>query len=68
MRRNDTKEASNIMKAYGISVMSRAELVILEAIQLVEAMGADPNLTNAVSLLVDARARVAEYIDSRVKE
>lgn len=40
-----------------------AELAIRKAVDEVEAMGADPKLTNAVILLGEAREMVADFID-----
>lgn len=40
-----------------------AEKAIYDAVQIVEAMGADPRLTEAVNLLAEARARVADFVD-----
>jgi hypothetical protein len=40
-----------------------AERAIFDAVQLVEQMGADVRLTDAVILLGKARERVADYID-----
>jgi hypothetical protein len=43
--------------------MTIAELAILNAVQLVEEMGADVRLTNAVNLLAIAREQVADFVD-----
>ena len=51
MRRNDLLE------------MTAAELQIREAILLVEKMGADLRLTDAVVLLGRAQSKVADFID-----
>lgn len=40
-----------------------AELAIRDAIQVVEAVGADPLLTEAVILLGRAKDKVADYVD-----
>ena len=46
-----------------ITRMTPAELAIREAILAVEAVGADIRLTEAVILLVDARERLADFVD-----
>ena len=46
-----------------ITRMTPAELAIREAILAVEAVGADVRLTEAVILLVDARERLADFVD-----
>jgi len=51
MRRNDLME------------MTAAELQIREATMLVEQMGADSRLTDAVVLLERAQSKVADFID-----
>ncbi len=43
--------------------MTTAELAIFNAVQLVEEMGADVRLTNAVNLLARAREQVADFVD-----
>lgn len=43
---------------------SPGERAIHDAVQVVEAMGADPRLTDAVVLLQAARDSVADYMDS----
>lgn len=40
-----------------------AELAILEATRLIEAMGADTRLTEAQILLARARDKVADFVD-----
>lgn len=42
---------------------SEAELAIQHAVDVVEVMGADPRLTDAVVLLAEAKRRVAAFID-----
>lgn len=42
-----------------------AERAIFDAVQAVEAVGADVRLTDAVVLLLAARDSVADYIDGR---
>ena len=43
--------------------LTPAELSIHNAIQAVEAAGANPLLTDAVMLLVEAKDKVADYVD-----
>ncbi len=45
--------------------MTPAEVAIHDAIQAVEAAGADPLLTDAVMLLLAAKDKVADYVDAR---
>lgn len=49
-------------RAY-IDKMTPAELAILEAMQLVEKMGADDRLSDAVTLLHKAKEAVADFVD-----
>lgn len=46
-----------------LRTMTPAELKIREAIEAVEGMGADPRLTDAVTLLSSASEAVADYTD-----
>ena len=46
-----------------IDMLSPAELAIRHAIAVVEDMGADVRLTDAVVLLGDAQVRLADYVD-----
>lgn len=46
-------------------LMTPAELAIYNAVQVVEEVGADPLLTDAVVLLQQARDKVADYIDRK---
>jgi hypothetical protein len=48
--------------------MLAPELAIRTAMLAVESMPADPALTDAVVLLEQAQARVADFIDAKVKE
>lgn len=45
--------------------MVSAERAILQAVWSVEQMPADPDLTDAVNLLSQARAKVAGYVDKQ---
>ena len=40
-----------------------AERAIFDAIQVVETMGADPRLTQAINLLKTAKSQVADFVD-----
>ena len=46
-----------------IDLMTPAELAIRTAVEEVEKVGADPWLTDAVILLSQAQAKVADYVD-----
>ena len=46
-----------------IALFSPAEKAIWEAVQVVDSMPADARLTRALTLLSEARAAVADYID-----
>lgn len=50
-------------RAYDSQRWSKEEHAIQNAIDTVEQMGADPILTDAVCLLLDARKTVARYVD-----
>lgn len=54
MRRNDTL------------TMVPAELAIRDAILAVEAIGAHTDLTDAVILLLSAKDKVSDYIDTQI--
>lgn len=43
--------------------MSKAELLLHEAVQEIEKMGADPLLTTAITCLSDAKEQVAHFIE-----
>lgn len=45
-----------------------AEKAIWDAVQLVEDMGADVRLTNAINLLNQAREQVADFVDGITKK
>jgi 3-deoxy-D-manno-octulosonate 8-phosphate phosphatase KdsC-like HAD superfamily phosphatase len=48
-----------------MTLMSAAELAIMEAMRVVEASGGSPALTDAVELLSKARGRVADHVEGR---
>lgn len=58
---------NNIPRRCRFDLMTPAELAISSAISQVEAMGADPSLTDAVTHLLAAREHIADYVDSHVK-
>lgn len=47
-----------------VDKMEPAELTIMKAIDIVEAMGADERLTDAVTLLGEAKDKVSDFIDN----
>ena len=52
-----------IPRRHRIDLQSSGEEAIREAVRVVEEMGADPRLTDAVVLLGQAQEKVADYID-----
>lgn len=46
-----------------VTRMTPAERAIRDAIQAVEAVGADPRLTDAVRHLLDAQRALADFVD-----
>jgi hypothetical protein len=50
-----------------LDLLSPAEAAIRSALIAVEAIGADPRLTEAVVLLQQAQDKVADLIDERLK-
>ena len=54
---------SDLPRRCRIDLFTPAERAIYDAMQAVEAAGADVRLTDAVSLLQDARDAVADYVD-----
>ena len=54
---------NDIPRRAQLDQLSPAELAIYQAVQAVEAVGADVRLTDAVILLQAARDSVADYID-----
>lgn len=49
-----------------IDLLAPAEIAIVKALEAVEALGAAPTLTDAVSHLQEAREHVADYVDEHV--
>ena len=59
-------EASNqIPRRCRLNLLTTEEYAIRNAIVLVERLGADPRLTDAVVLLQQARDKVADYVDGK---
>lgn len=54
----------NIPRRIRLDLMTPEERAIWDAIQLIEAMGADVKLTNAVIKLSEAKDLVSDFIDS----
>ena len=57
----------NIPRRNRIDQFVPAEKAIWDAVQLVEDLGADVRLTNAVNLLNQAREQVADFVDGVTK-
>jgi hypothetical protein len=55
--------SNDIPRRIQMEKMCPAELAILEAVGVVEGMGCDPRLTDAVILLGKARDKVADFVD-----
>lgn len=53
----------DIPRRIQLEKMTPAEVAILAAVLEVEKMGADTRLTRAVTLLQQAREKVADYVD-----
>lgn len=51
------------MRRNNLQLMAKAELAIFDAMQLVEEMGADVKLTDAVIKLGEAKDHVSDYLD-----
>jgi len=54
---------SQIPRRNQLDLLTPAEMVIHQAIQAVEGSGAHPLLTDAVILLMQAKEKVADYVD-----
>ena len=48
-----------------LQLLSVGETAIRYAIQVVQLMGADPLLTDAVNLLQEAKEKVSDYVDRK---
>lgn len=57
------KEGMNIPRRCQIDLMTPGELVIRDAMRVIESLGAHPLLTDAVVLLGQAQEKVADYVD-----
>ena len=58
---------NEIPRRIRMDLMTPAELAITKAVHATEAMPADPLLTEAVILLLQARDKVADYVDREEK-
>ena len=63
MSEPDWRKAAGIPRRACIDKNTATELAIRAAIDMVEALGADPRLTEAVILLDQARDKVADFVD-----
>lgn len=54
---------SEIPRRCRIDLMTPAELAIRNAVDVVEGMGCDVRLTDAIVLLSQARDKVADFVD-----
>ena len=62
----DMDEAGDqIPRRCQLELLTTEEYAIRNAIVLVEQLGADPRLTDAVVLLQQARDKVADYVDGK---
>lgn len=55
------------MRNNNLTLMTQAEIKIYEAMQEVEKLGCDTRLTDAVILLQNAKSKVSEVIDERIR-
>jgi len=62
------KKADKIPRRIRLDLATPAEIAIRAAVDAVEKAGADVLLTDAVILLGQAREKVADFIDKRLKE
>lgn len=58
--------SGDIPRRNRLDLMTPAELAIFAAVEAVEKVGADVRLTEAVILLGQARAKVADYVDEHL--
>lgn len=58
---------NTITRRARIDLFVPAEKAIYDAIQIIENMGADVQLTDAQTLLAQAKEKVADYVDSQIK-
>lgn len=56
--------SNEIPRKCKLELMSPGELAIHEAKQIVEAMGCDERLTDAIVLLIQAQDKVADFVDN----
>ena len=55
--------AHDPLRRIDIEKMTAEELAVDDVIRKVEALGAHPQLTKAVTLLLDAKSAVADFVD-----
>jgi len=63
LRKDDNKPLAGFPRRNQVQLMSAGELAIRQAIAVIEAMGCDTRLTDAVALLGKAQDRVADFVD-----
>lgn len=60
-------EITNTRRVF-LTLLTPAEMAIHNAILSVEQIGADVKLTEVVMLLLDAKNKLADYVDIKLKE
>ena len=63
--RDGTERKMDIPRRNQLQLLSVGETAIRYAIQVVQLMGADPLLTDAVNLLQEAKEKVSDYVDRK---
>lgn len=63
-----SKRPDGIPRRSDVSLLTPAETVIRDAIIAVEAVGADPLLTDAVVLLGQAQGKVADWLEGKKED
>lgn len=61
-------EVNGVPRRICKSYWTPAEQAVQDAVDLVERLGADVRLTEAVNLLAAARAKIADYVESKQYE
>ncbi len=59
---------NDIPRRIRVDLLAPAEIAIAKALEAVEALGAAPALTDAVTHLQEARECVADYVDEHVMQ
>lgn len=62
---DDWRVVAGVPRRICLDKMTAAELAIVEAVRVVEQVGADVRLTEAVNLLQQARDKVADFVDGK---